>query len=360
MRIVVVHHTNASTDYSLYLADVLKEAAGNNGFEVKNWINTVPAAAQNITGDALIFINTEVTSSFAFYRFYDFTLPSLLKKIQADVLVHLHAIAVKSPIKQVWALHTDLLSATLKKNASEVDVHAQKKIKSLQTVDGTCITYSQKLAELYQPHCKNTIEIPFTSTGIFKTFEWHEKLMIKAQQADNKEYFLSVCDDDNQEAFVDLLKAFSKFKSWQQSNMYLLVLPRYEAFAPGIHHKLTTYKYKEEVRILEGLPERDLVAVVASAYAFVHVPLPDADLLAVTAALQSSIPVLSYMDASVIEYAQESILTAEPGFENLGNAMINMYKNEDLHNGLAAAAKQASEKYDRQQLIIKLWSLLTD
>ena len=58
--------------------------------------------------------------------------------------------------------------------------------------------------------------------------------MIKAMQADNNEYFISILKDDNEEDFTLLLRAFSKFKKWQQSSMKLLLLPKYETFDKNI------------------------------------------------------------------------------------------------------------------------------
>ena len=101
---------------------------------------------------------------------------------------------------------------------------------------------------------KNKLQIiRFAAPENFRKFEWHEKIMIKAMQADNNDYFLSILNDDDEDNFTFLLHAFSKFKKWQQSSMKLLLLPKYEAFDKKIFEKLKTYKYREDVRLLENL-----------------------------------------------------------------------------------------------------------
>ncbi|WP_353934802.1 glycosyltransferase, partial [Acinetobacter baumannii] len=66
---------------------------------------------------------------------------------------------------------------------------------------------------------------------------------------------------------LHLLKAFSLFKKWHKSNMKLVIAGRlawhYETFL----EKLKTYKYKNDIVLTGYLPETDLQALVAGAYA---------------------------------------------------------------------------------------------
>jgi hypothetical protein len=69
-----------------------------------------------------------------------------------------------------------------------------------------------------------------------------------------------VLEDEADEIFVKLLKAFTKFKTWQQSSMQLLILPKFESFSSEIRQKHETYKYREDVRLLEDLEESQVAS----------------------------------------------------------------------------------------------------
>jgi glycosyltransferase involved in cell wall biosynthesis len=134
--------------------------------------------------------------------------------------------------------------------------------------------------------------------------------MVKAQHADNKEFFVAVIEDNAIDDFVLLLQAFSKFKKWQQSNMQLLVFPKYESLGEDIYEKHTTYKYRDDVRLLKDIEEKELAAIIASAHSFIHVSANRPQMLTIAVALQCSLPVISFQDEAVKEYAADAVLFA--------------------------------------------------
>ena len=183
--------------------------------------------------------------------------------------------------------------------------------------------------------------------------------MIKATHADNNEYFLSILKDDDEENFMLLLRAFSKFKKWQQSSMKLLLLPKYEAFEKHIFEKLKTYKYREDVRLLENLEETQLISVVASAHSFVHISSSFADLMVLSIALKCALPVITDKNEDVEEYCNNAALfVKESSVEFLGEALINLYKDENLHTQLKEAAEKQAVFLNREEYKTKLWQLI--
>jgi glycosyltransferase involved in cell wall biosynthesis len=183
--------------------------------------------------------------------------------------------------------------------------------------------------------------------------------MIKAQQADNKEYFIAVLEDEAEENFVTVLKAFTRFKNWQQSSMQFLILPKYEAFSNNIRQKLQKYVHRQDVRLLEDLEENQIASVLASAYAMVLMWTSQPDLVVLTAALQCCLPVISPRDNDVKEYAGNAALYLnDTSVETLGNALIRLYKDEALHAQLKEACKESSSLLSRNEYEPRLWKLL--
>jgi glycosyltransferase involved in cell wall biosynthesis len=183
--------------------------------------------------------------------------------------------------------------------------------------------------------------------------------MIKAQHADNKEYFVSVIDDTDVDSFILVLQAFSKFKKWQQSSMQLLVLPKFESLDAAIKAKHKTYKYREDVRLIEGIEEKQVADIIASAYAFIHMAMANAHLLILSVAMQCSLPVISFEDDDVKEYvANAGLYCTEKNAGSLGNILIQLYKDENLHAQLKEAAKMQASNLSREKCQDKLWQLL--
>jgi glycosyltransferase involved in cell wall biosynthesis len=357
MRIAVVQHVGAGY-YSEYLSSLIDEAAADAGYQVKTWSNSIPVFSQHIAEDAVVYIYIENAGAFTLKWWYAVKLPSILKKIKAQAVVDLngitssarlpHFIAVDQNIRAEKNMLLNAVSKVANKNFAESVSHAQQ-----------IIIYSENKKQVFNKDesAKNKLQvIRFTAPDNFRKFEWHEKIMIKATHADNNEYFLSILKDDDEENFILLLRAFSKFKKWQQSSMKLVLLPKYEAFEKHIFEKLRTYKYRDDVKLLENLEETQLVSVVASAHSFVHISSSFADLMVLAIALKCALPVITDNNADIEEYMVNAALyVKEKSFELFGEALINLYKDENLHAQLKEAAEKQAAIFNREEYKNKLW-----
>jgi len=279
MRIAVIEHAG-SGDYAEYIFSLIDEKAKQNNYQTKTWSNSVPVSQQQIAEDAVIYIYIESTSTLLLNWLYKVKIPSILKKIKAEIVVDLNGIASdKIKIPQLVAAAPFLFNKDLK-NLTGIEKFAFKNLQhSLQTAKNIFLYSEKKQNDLSNTGMKKLHTIPFTAPVVFKTFEWHEKILIKAQHADNKEYFVSVIEDNDMDGFMLLLQAYSKFKKWQQSSMQLLVLPKFESLDAAIRAKHKTYKYREDVRLIEDIDEKQVADIIASAYAYIHIATEYANLL---------------------------------------------------------------------------------
>ncbi len=359
MRIAVVQHIQAGY-YAEYLSSLIDEAAAEENYQIKTWSNSIPVFNQFIADDSVIYIIIEGNSKLALKWWYASKLPSVLKKIKADVVIDLNGLSSSAKIPQLIAIDQTIPAQKIKAIntiSTLADKNLQRSIQSAQYV----ITYSEnKAATVIKDDIKNKLQvIRFTAPDNFRKFEWHEKIMIKAMQADNNEYFLSILKDDDENNFMLLMRAFSKFKKWQQSGMKLLLLPKYETFDKSIHEKLKTYKYREDVRLLDNLQETQLVQVVASAHSFVHISSVFADLMVLSTALKCALPVITDDNPDIHEYlSAAAYYINEKSEEFLGDALITLYKDENLHGQLKAESEKQYSFLNRNEYKSKLWQLL--
>ncbi|MEP7318465.1 MAG: glycosyltransferase [Panacibacter sp.] len=363
MRIAVIHHSNdTSNDYAAYVSTLLDNTAAENNYTVKDY-HQVSLTKEHLTDENLLLhIVIPATGGFLLKYWYSVKLPSVFKKYNINKALCLYGIATNAAIEQLILFHDIFLLQPNKKMLPWQQFAAKRLKKSTATVQHV-ITYSHHAKELFEnangANPQKTILLPYTVSEAFKPLEWHDKLYIKSRFAENKEFFVAVLPGDDEKTFTELLKAFSKFKKWQQSSMQLILLPKEEGFSAAIEEKLDSYKYKDDVKLVNEADKKETADLMASAYALLHIAGSDADLLAVTAALQSATPVIAFYTESLYEYCGDAgILIKEPGYEALGNELIQLYKNETLRGSMSEAAAKKSELFQQKKHAENLWQLL--
>ncbi len=359
MRIAVIEHVG-SGDYTEYIFSLIEEKAKEQNYQLKTWSNSVPEFQQQVSENVVIIISIESSSPFILNWLYKVKIPSILRKTKAEVAVNLNGIASdKINIPQLVAAGEFLFNKDVKK-LKGAEHFAFKNFRHSLVAAKSILVYSkEKINDLMNAGKEKFQAIKFTAPDVFKTFEWHDKIMVKAQQADNKEFFVAVIEENNVDDFVLLLQAFSKFKKWQQSSMQLLILPKYESLGDAIKAKHKTYKYRDDVRLIEDIEEKQIAAIIASAYAFIHVAGGLPQLLVLSIAMQCSLPVISFEDEDVKEYAGNAALYyKEKSAEALGNILIQLYKDENLHAQLKEEANKQAADLNRKNYEEELWQLI--
>jgi hypothetical protein len=97
--------------------------------------------------------------------------------------------------------------------------------------------------------------------------EWEDREKIKEKYTGGTEYFLYTGPIYPPDPLITLLKAFSHFKKWQQSNMKLVMAGSVNRKTGKLKEKLATYKYREDVIIIENPVTELLHELAAAAYA---------------------------------------------------------------------------------------------
>ncbi|MEO8710529.1 MAG: glycosyltransferase [Parafilimonas sp.] len=358
MRIAVIEHSQ-SGDYAEYIFSLIDEKAKQSNYQLKTWSSSVPAFQQQVAEDAVIYIYLETNSAFILRWLYRVKIPSILRKTKADIVIDLNGIASdKIKIPQLITADQFLFNNEVKQ-LSGIERFALKNLQQSQQIAKNILVYSkEKLKDAKMQ--KDALQlIPFSAPDSFKTYEWHDKIMVKALHAENKEYFVAVVEDNNVNDFVLLMHAFSKFKKWQQSSMQLLILAKYEFLGEAITEKHKTYKHRDDVRLIEDLEEKQIAAIIASAHSFIHIADAAPNLLILSIALKCSLPIISFKDDDVHEYAGNAVLYCKAkNADALGDAIIQLYKNENMHAQLKEEAGKQSAILNRKNCEDALWNLL--
>ncbi len=272
-------------------------------------------------------------------------LRSLLKKQSINWLVNLNAVTnISTSIPQLMVP---------KEDGKPADIDA--KLASLSLA--VCSQYAKHQAmATYSLQERNVRVVPAFAGEAFQPISWPEKQSVKMEHTQGREYFLAGAGFSTQELFLSLLKAFSGFKKWQHSNMKLVVagtLP----FADDEEwkEKINTYKYRDDLLLLPRLPETEYAVLLGGAYAFVHMPAQDHDVVPLLQAMQCETPCISLVTDSLIEYAAAAAILVEAGQPDvLTEKMILLYKDERLRSQLIAAGTGQIQQFNSSHTVQSL------
>lgn len=203
---------------------------------------------------------------------------------------------------------------------------------------------------------------PVSIPDTYKVLSWQDKLLARSGFTGNNEYFISMISTEPLEAVIDLLKAFSHFKKWQQSSMQLMLVCNTGEDIQPLKNKLSTYKYRDDVVLSEDISDAPLAGLLASAYAYIHHPAASESTLPVLAALQCGTPVISTTAGLAETYLKpydKGMLMAE-SIESTGLLLQRIYKDENLRNKLSNDATAYATLNNYDALKKQLWrNLLT-
>jgi glycosyltransferase involved in cell wall biosynthesis len=195
--------------------------------------------------------------------------------------------------------------------------------------------------------------------SIFHNIHWAEKDAIKSGYADGREYFLFVGGIHPRKNLLNLLKAFSLFKKWQKSNMRLIVVGRLAWQYTDLIEKLKTYKYREDVVMLNYVSDEQLAKITASAYALVYPSFFEGFGLPILEAMQSATPVICSNTSSMPETAADAALLADPNDpDSIAKQMLAVYKDETLRDELVQKGKLRAADFSWDTTADLVWNAI--
>jgi glycosyltransferase involved in cell wall biosynthesis len=202
--------------------------------------------------------------------------------------------------------------------------------------------------------------LPAVADGKIGPLSAEEKEIVKAGRTQGKEYFLADLSGCDEEAVVDLLKAFSLFKKRQQTRMRLVLTGIGEGapertgkrLSERINERLKTYKYRQDVDWFAGSPDGGMAAMAGAAYV-VLLPVEGNSLgLTMLNTWRSGVPVIAVDGGLLAEIAQGAVLGMAPGDPaSLAEQMMQIYKDEDLRKELIGKGFERLKVHSRENFL---------
>ncbi len=295
---------------------------------------------------------------------YDVKIPSVLKKIKADVFISPDGFcSLTSKIPQCLVVH-DLgflhYPETYRKSHElfykRYTPLYLKKAKMIATVSH----FSKKDIITQYKTADEKINIVYSAVKkIFHPLNIQQKEIIKEKYTEGKEFFIYTGALQPRKNLVNLLKAFSLFKKRQHSNWKLVLAGRLAWKNDDFLHLLKTYKYRNDIITPGYISESVLAQLTASAYAMIYPSLFEGFGVPVLEAMKSEIPVLTSANSSMQEIGEEAALYFDPlSVNDMAEKLMLIYKDEDLRNSLIQKGKQRAGEFSWQRTADLLWQCI--
>ncbi len=274
-----------------------------------------------------------------------FGLPKIARKYKADLLINTGGICSSRIHAPQWVCIGDLSHLSSRSLLTTKELRFRNRwmpafIRRAGTILAPSVAIKNEIAANYAADHENIHVIQLLPSAHFKPLEWQQKEDIKDKYTGGKEYFLFSGEIAGRVDLINLLKAFSFFKKRQKSNMLMVIACTGLAAGHNFIKELNTYKYRDEVKLLE-LPEAELTAVTAAAYAFLYPCVNEGTALLPLRAMQCAVPVITSKTAAILEIARDTVLYADPSsFEDIAEKMMLLFKDEVKRAGMIVKASE--------------------
>ncbi|HEY1023201.1 MAG TPA: glycosyltransferase family 1 protein, partial [Flavisolibacter sp.] len=194
---------------------------------------------------------------------------------------------------------------------------------------------------------------------IFRPLPFDEQMTVKEKYTAGAEFFLYTGAIHPRKNLINLLKAYSVFKRRLQSSLKLVLAGRLAWKNDEFLELLKTYKYREDVVLTGYLPEEDLAALTASAYAVVYPSFFEGFGVPVAEAMRCGVPVLTSKNSAMEEISGGAGLYFDPSnVDDIAYKLMFIYKNEGERKELIEKGLSVGAQYTWQRTAELVWEAL--
>jgi glycosyltransferase involved in cell wall biosynthesis len=317
------------------------------------------SAYNNIIYEILELHKKNVAQS---YIWYNFKLPAILKKYNANLLVTWE-VASSGNIPQCLIIpHLSFVRQPfLYKKSHQLFFKRflPRSIKKAQAI----ITSSQFCKNEIVKHFNadaNKIKIIYNGlTNKNSCLSYEERENIKAKYSEGNEYFIYAGEIGNHKNLLNLLKAFSAFKKRQKSSMQLFIVGvetyKYENF----YEELRLFKFKKEVKIYNSASKEDVAKLIAASYAVIDPSKYEWFGTHLLKVMSMGVPVIASSTGVMPEMLADAALYADPeNFKEIAVKMMALFKDENLRSALIEKGKLQVEKYNWDAAAEDVWQTI--
>jgi hypothetical protein len=184
-----------------------------------------------------------------------------------------------------------------------------------------------------------------------------DSIKLKQQHTEEKDFFLAIQNGCSTAQLLVVLKSFSAFKKWQQSNFKLVIYVD-EKQIKSSKKLLLNYKYRSDVLLINKTEE--FLSMFGAAYAVVFGGNETNFMDMCQLAFKFKIPMLLPEEEHYNAITKNAALYGDLSEKTISEKLILLYKDEALRNSILDNMKKQSEKLQWDNISEKLWDWIID
>ncbi|MFY7879173.1 MAG: glycosyltransferase family 4 protein [Lacibacter sp.] len=295
---------------------------------------------------------------------YNLQIPRILRTIKADVFVSPDGFcSLTTSVPQCVVIH-DIAFAHYPDFITKSHLWFYRRYTPLfvkkAKVIATVSEYSKEdLRKQYHVDPAKIRVIYSATNPIFQPVDWEKREAIKLELTSGTEYFLYTGTVHPRKNLIGLLKAFSKFKKMQKSNMKLVLVGRMTWKNETFKQLLQTFRFKDDVILTGYVSKEKLAEITAAAYALIYPSFFEGFGVPPLEALQCHVPAIVSEVSALPEIGGDAYLYINPNQVNdIAEKMMRLYKDESLREKLISNGKRQLQLYSWQRTADLLWDAI--
>jgi glycosyltransferase involved in cell wall biosynthesis len=322
-----------------------------------------PFSQEFVFSDNILPIITypQARHPFLYYAWLEYAIPGVLKKYKPDVFLSpdgFLSLSTKTPslpvIHDINFLHRpgDLPYLTRKYYNYYFPRFAQK-ARRIATVS----EYSKNdICQNYNID-PDLVDVVYNGANEhFQPLSDLEKLKVKQQFTEGKEYFVFVGSLHPRKNVASLLLAYDEFRRHSDCSMKLMIVGNKMFQTSDIESIYQQMKYAEDVVFTGRLAESDLHRVVAAAFALTFVPFFEGFGIPIIEAMYCDVPVIASNTTSLPEVAGNAALMVDPySIDSIAAGMRLMCRDEHLRQEIIQKARLQRTNFSWNKTAEGLW-----
>ena len=270
-------------------------------------------------------------------------------------------------IPQVWVI-SDLAflhnpNDYTKKEARRIGSKFEKNVSLAKRIIVPSAAMRDELLEKFEGRVQasNVAVVPPAPGELFQPLPWYEREYTKDKYAGGKDYFVFKGPVHPGRNLFTLLKAFAQFKKWQQTNMKLVILGEWSDNSSDLALQMESFRFKDDVAILENESLEDEAKIIGAAYALVdpsiYAPFGQSllePMKAETPVLCSNLPAFREAAADAAGYFDAERI------ESLSDEMKHIYKDETWRADLIEKGKLRCREWEPDAMADLFWQQIIE
>ncbi len=292
------------------------------------------------------------------YWWFEWSLPKALKKHKPDVFLSPdNYLSLNSEVKTVLIMH-DIAHVHY---PEEVPFLARKYYnffvpKFLKNAERIIAVSNYTKEDIHNSYQIEHSKISVACNGCkdyFKPLSLTEKEDIKQQFSDGEDFFFYIGAIHPRKNVDRLILAFDQFKKETGSSMKLLLGGRFAWQTTVVKEAYEQASFKKDIVLLGYIKNENLPGFLGAALALTYVSLFEGFGVPLLEAMHAETPVITSNVSSMPEVVGNAGLLVDPtSVECIANAMLKIYKDNDLRNSLIEKGRLQKEKFN--------WQIATD